>query len=86
MRCPTSQGSFRCAREVGHAGDCETESRLGASGKIVVLEHDAAHRIALLEAALRVIRTTFCSSPVEGAACDCCRHMRELASGALGEP
>lgn len=90
MRCPTSHGLFQCAREVGHAGECETDATLGARGRIVTLDVDAqrelakaSKRIEGLEAVLRVIRTTFCSSPADDAACDCCRRFRDFADGAL---
>lgn len=90
MRCPTSHGVFQCAREVGHAGECETIAADGVQGRIVTLDRDAqrellkaARRIEMLVAVLRVIRTTFCASGAEGTACDCCRRARDFADGAL---
>ncbi len=83
MRCPTTHGSFRCSREMSHDGECETESDLGRRGRAIILDKSAAQRIEALEMALRLVKTMFCSSQAEGAACDCCRRMREFAAGVL---
>lgn len=91
MRCPTSHGSFRCAREVGHAGECETYATLGIQGRIVTLDHDAqrelakaANRVEALEGALRLVRTFACASTAEGPACECCGRFRAFANEVLG--
>jgi hypothetical protein len=91
MRCPTSHGIYQCAREVGHAGECEADLGLGIRGQVVTLDRDAqrellkaARRIDALEGALRLVRTFACEAKTEGAACECCRRFREFASGALG--
>lgn len=88
-RCSTAHGPFRCDREAGHSGECETEC--GPRAPLAPVSRDldsrrelrrAAQRIVELEQALEEIRTSPCDA-TDGRSCLCCLFDRTVAAGVL---
>lgn len=52
MRCTTARGQFRCDREAGHGGDCETDA--GPRARVRVAPADLDARRELVKAAKRI--------------------------------